>query len=182
MKPSESQAAERFRACFEQHWRAVHDYLRWRGAGPHCDDLASEVFATAWRRWSSVPEEPLPWLLRTARNHLANHRRAQQRRAAGGHDAAARPSDGPAELAEVAEEARDLLAAVSRLPELEREMVLLVAWDGLTARQAAQVAGCLPGTARARLHRARRRLAAELRRSANDQPALPRVEELRSHA
>jgi DNA-directed RNA polymerase specialized sigma24 family protein len=72
-------SAERFRVCFQMHWAAAHNYLRSRGAGADCDDLASEVFATAWRRWPDVPEDQLPWLLRTARNHLASHRRTRQR-------------------------------------------------------------------------------------------------------
>lgn len=183
--------AERFRVCFERHWAAVHNYLRWRGAGPDCDDLASEVFATAWRRWPDVPEEQLPWLLRTARNHLSNHRRAQQRRATVDHELPADAADGPARIAEVAEDVRDLLAAVTRLPELEREVLLLVAWDGLSVKQAARVVGCLPGAARARLFRARRRLAATRRANLTDPPALPRagnrratatIEELKSNA
>jgi RNA polymerase sigma-70 factor (ECF subfamily) len=174
-------ASEQFRVCFQMHWAAVHNYLRWRGAGPDTDDLASEVFATAWRRWPHVPEDQLPWLLRTARNHLANHRRAQQRSAGLGQG----PDDSPVHIAEVAEEVRELLAAVSRLPELEREVLLLVAWDGLTAEQASRVVGCLAGTARARLYRARRRLVADRRLNAMNPRAVrkaPTVEELRTNA
>jgi RNA polymerase sigma-70 factor (ECF subfamily) len=176
----QGRSAERFRLCFQTHWAAVHNYLRWRGAGADCDDLASEVFATAWRRWSSVPDDQLPWLLRTARNHLANHRRAKQRLAGFSHEAATELQDSPDRIAELAEEVRELLAAVSRLPELEREVLLLVAWDGLSAKQAARVVGCLAGTARARLYRARRRLAAERGPNANTPAALRAVPTLRS--
>lgn len=184
-------AAEQFRTCFERHWAAVHNYLRWRGAGPDCDDLASEVFATAWRRWPDVPEEQLPWLLRTARNHLSNHRRALQRRSGVDLTSHADPADGPARIAEVAEDVRDLLAAVTRLPELEREVLLLVAWDGLSVKQASRVVGCRPGAARARLFRARRRLAEDRRsnladprasRSAGNRRATSTIEELKSNA
>ena len=42
----------------------------------------------------------------------------------------------------------------------EREILRLVAWDGLTSRRLARVLGVPEGTARSRLHRARRRLAA----------------------
>ena len=194
MKTSESPpgtSAEQFRACFQTHWAAVHNYLRWRGAGSDCDDLASEVFATAWRRWPDVPEDQLPWLLRTARNHLANHRRTQQRVAGIAHDPATGLEASPVRIAEVAEEVRELLAAVSRLPELEREVLLLVAWDGLSAKQASQVLGCLAGTARARLYRARRRLVADrclnatnprASRRAGNERVLPTVEELRPNA
>jgi RNA polymerase sigma-70 factor (ECF subfamily) len=45
----------------------------------------------------------------------------------------------------------------------------LVAWDGLTPAELAVVLGCAPGAARARLHRARTRLAARLGISPDEQ-------------
>lgn len=48
------------------------------------------------------------------------------------------------------------------LEEDDQELLRLVAWDGLTPAQAAQVLGCSPVAARSRLHRARNRLAAVL--------------------
>ncbi|HYP23374.1 MAG TPA: sigma factor-like helix-turn-helix DNA-binding protein, partial [Actinomycetota bacterium] len=51
-----------------------------------------------------------------------------------------------------------LLAAITALPDAEREAFVLVAWDGLDPARAAVAAGCAPGTFRMRLHRARARL------------------------
>jgi RNA polymerase sigma-70 factor (ECF subfamily) len=56
----------------------------------------------------------------------------------------------------------DLAAAMAALSAREREALLLVAWEGLGPQRAAQVVGCAPAAFRARLYRARRRLAAEL--------------------
>ncbi|GAA1596070.1 hypothetical protein GCM10009804_60770 [Kribbella hippodromi] len=50
---------------------------------------------------------------------------------------------------------RDALMA---LPEVERELLLLVAWEELSPSDAARVLGIPAGTARSRLHRARERL------------------------
>ena len=52
--------------------------------------------------------------------------------------------------------------AIGTLSAPEREALLLVAWEGLEPRRAARVVGCTPAAFRARLYRARRRLAAQL--------------------
>jgi RNA polymerase sigma factor (sigma-70 family) len=117
------------------------------------------AFLQAWRRWSDVPDQPLPWLLSTARKTIANQRRSRRRRVAledriSALDQVARmPDDG--ELVEARAEALTILAS---LPDIEREALLLVVWDGLTSEQAAMALGIRPGALRVRLHRARRRL------------------------
>jgi RNA polymerase sigma-70 factor (ECF subfamily) len=56
----------------------------------------------------------------------------------------------------------ELAAAVASLSPREREALLLVAWEGLASDRAARAAGCSPAAFRVRLHRARRRVAAQL--------------------
>lgn len=51
-----------------------------------------------------------------------------------------------------------MLTALAELTDVEREAVLLVAWDGLVPADAAKVAGCSRNAFDVRLHRARRRL------------------------
>jgi RNA polymerase sigma-70 factor (ECF subfamily) len=53
---------------------------------------------------------------------------------------------------------RELLERVTRLPELERSAIELVALEGMTARDAAGVLDISPGALRVRLFRARARL------------------------
>jgi RNA polymerase sigma-70 factor (ECF subfamily) len=57
-----------------------------------------------------------------------------------------------------------IIEALGRLSTGDREVLLLVAWDGLSAREAAVILGCSAAAAKVRLHRARRRLRAELER------------------
>jgi RNA polymerase sigma-70 factor (ECF subfamily) len=52
--------------------------------------------------------------------------------------------------------------ALNGLPEADREALMLAAWEGLSAQQAARVLGCSPTAFRIRLHRARRKLEASL--------------------
>jgi len=59
-------------------------------------------------------------------------------------------------------ERADLLAALAQLSADDREILLLTGWDGLDAAGVAEVLDCSAQAARARLSRARRRLAEQL--------------------
>jgi RNA polymerase sigma-70 factor (ECF subfamily) len=52
--------------------------------------------------------------------------------------------------------------AVRRLPQAQRELVMLVHWDGFSIRDAAEVLGVNPSTARSRYAAARASLVASL--------------------
>jgi RNA polymerase sigma-70 factor (ECF subfamily) len=54
------------------------------------------------------------------------------------------------------------LAVLDRLPAMDREVLTLVAWDGLDGKQAAEALGISRLSFAVRLHRARKRLAAGL--------------------
>jgi RNA polymerase sigma-70 factor (ECF subfamily) len=64
--------------------------------------------------------------------------------------------------------------AVTALPDIYRETVLLVDVEELSYEEAADVMGCAVGTVRSRLFRARRALAAALGDYARQQGLLPR--------
>lgn len=55
-----------------------------------------------------------------------------------------------------------LAVSLRELPELDREALFLVAWEGCTPKQSARALGVTPGTFRVRLWRARRHLQAKL--------------------
>ena len=56
----------------------------------------------------------------------------------------------------------EVMAALAQLKTIDRDLVLLVAWDELSVAEAGQVLGLRPVTARSRLHRARQRMSALL--------------------
>jgi DNA-directed RNA polymerase specialized sigma24 family protein len=63
--------------------------------------------------------------------------------------------------------------ALRRLEPGDREILLLAEWEGLSPAEIASVVGCLPVTARGRLHRARRRFRTvfeELSEATNELP------------
>ena len=131
----------------------------------------------AWRRLGDVPEDPLPWLIGVARRCLADQRRSTGRRDALAlrlsrvAQAATQWDDDPADAAT---EWGQMAAAMRRLSVYDREILRLVAWDGLSTTQAAQSLGCTRAAFAVRLHRARRRLVGALdAEEAYDGNALP---------
>jgi RNA polymerase sigma-70 factor, ECF subfamily len=153
-------AATHFRALFEAHYPRVRRFAHHRAvAGADAEDLVAEVFAIAWRRLDDVPEDDaLPWLLAVATNVWRNQARSARRyRAVLRRLPAPEPAPPPPDPPDA-----ELARALAALTPDEREILRLVAWDGLTSRQLAIVLAVPEGTARSRLHRARRRLAARL--------------------
>lgn len=144
---------------FYAHAGAVRAYARRRIDAAAADDTVSEVFAIAWRRLDDVPDEPLPWLLGCTRRVLAHqHRRARR-------DMALASRLGTA-VSGVAIADAVLGSALAQLNDRDREILLLIAWEGLEPAQVAAVLGCSRNAVAVRLHRARRRLAAALNRVA----------------
>jgi RNA polymerase sigma-70 factor, ECF subfamily len=148
-----------FEALFRATYSAVRRYAFYRGvAGADADDLVSETFLVAWRRLESVPrDDPVPWLLAVAANVQRNRARSRRRyQAMVERLAVSPPVAAPADPTDFHGAVAGALAALS---DDDREVLCLVAWDGLTPREAAVVLGTSGGAARLRLHRARRRLA-----------------------
>jgi RNA polymerase sigma-70 factor (ECF subfamily) len=158
--------ARRFEAIFNaSHVRVLAYALRRTEDRGSAEEAVSETFLIAWRRLDAVPEEALPWLLGTARRVLANQRRSAKRRApAGSHTpldlVEARDPSTP--VPELVGERQAFAAAFAALGERDREVLSLIAWDGLEVREAARVMDCSAPTFSLRLHRARRRLLKEL--------------------
>jgi len=158
-------AERRFESCFRAHYAAVLAFaIRRLADRSTAEDVAAETFAVAWRRRGLIPDEPLPWLYGIALRVAANQRRSGERRRRLDerleHEASSRAS-GP-ELAETLHRRDAFTRAFGALAEPEREVLRLVAWDGLDTREAAAVLGCSATAFRVRLHRARRRLAKHL--------------------
>ncbi|TDO27506.1 RNA polymerase sigma-70 factor (ECF subfamily) [Kribbella sp. VKM Ac-2527] len=157
----QSSTYQRTTRTFADHADAVHAYAVVQVGPDAAPDVVSETFLVAWRRLDVVPEQPLPWLLATARRVAATHRRGWRRhnrlidRMAGFAATEPQAMD-PAELD------GDLWRAMDRLSARERDALLLVTWFDLTNTEAAHVQGCTANAFTVRLHRARRHLRALL--------------------
>src|SRR4051794_25479887 len=73
---------QRFHAVVDRHFDAVAGYLARRVGPDIAEDLAQEVFMTAFRRrhrFDPSFESARPWLLGIANKAIAGHRRAERR-------------------------------------------------------------------------------------------------------
>ncbi|MGY1815788.1 RNA polymerase sigma factor [Blastococcus sp. SYSU D00820] len=163
-------ADARFEAAYHASGAAVLGYaLRRSATREDALDVVAETFAVAWRRRADLPVDPdqaRPWLFGIARLCLANAVRSSTRADRLGARLAEAFADtvvpDPSAASERRAENRLVRAALGRLSAEDRELLTLVAWEGLTPAQAAEALGLAPGTARVRLHRARTRLRAAL--------------------
>lgn len=151
--------AEAFDAVFEAYRSRVFTFLlRLSRHRTLAEDLLDEV-----------------WLLTVARNLYWSHRRSvilEEGEEAGLLGLSASPAAWPSpfELAAAGELERRVEQALAALPPQQREILLLVAREGLTPSEAAEVCGTTPEAMRQRLARARAALSDALER-----PRLSRV-------
>ena len=161
MSENESDRAARFRRLYAGSYRSLAGYARRRTlSAEDAADVVAETFLVAWERREAMPsgDKALPWLFGVARNVIANQQRGTQRQ-----QRIARRLH--FELAPVAVESPEDAAtsvageALGRLSEPDRELLRLVAWEGLGPSEIATVLNCSGGAVRVRLLRARRRFA-----------------------
>ena len=155
-----------FAAVFDRHYDFVHRYLARRVGFDLSDDLASETFTTAFRvraRYDLSHSGARPWLLGIATNLIRHHRRAEVRRLRAyerleAEHAAGIDEEMVAARADAAAARPRIARALARVPDRDRDALLLLAWADLTYAEIAVALGIPIGTVRSRIHRARNRL------------------------
>ncbi|MGK5553161.1 RNA polymerase sigma factor [Actinomadura kijaniata] len=161
---------EAFAGIFDRYYDAIHGYAARRLGPSLADDVAAETFLVAFDRRDGYDlgrADARPWLYGIASNLIARHRRAEVRQ----YRALARtgvdtPAESHADRVAGRLDARaargPMAAALDDMADGDRDVLLLVAWAQLTPQEAGDALGIPAGTARSRLHRARRRPRAAL--------------------
>jgi RNA polymerase sigma factor (sigma-70 family) len=160
---------DRFAEIFDRHFATVFRFAERRVGRDQAAEVASETFARAFaKRRSFRPDavDALPWLLGIASKLILHERRrfvrylAAVERAStetrtaerdGGVSSADRRLDLPGDWAR-------MRGALLQLPDVDRELLLLVTWDELSYADAAAVLELPLGTIRSKLHRSKARL------------------------
>jgi RNA polymerase sigma factor (sigma-70 family) len=160
-----------FDAFYSEHLEDLQRFVARRvGDRERAADLTAEIFLAAIDSAHRYQPRGTPksWLYGIARVLVANDRRQSGRERAGEErlrGSALLDEEDAAQMdarIDAAAQSRHLYEAMDRLSEAERAVLELVAIDELTVAEAAAAAGVRPVTARVRLHRARRKLRAEL--------------------
>jgi len=159
-----------FATIFDRHADEILRYAHARLGPDLAEDVTAETFLTAFRRRDSYDTDRAdarPWLYGIAIRLIGKHRRAEGRYRRMLQTVPAERLDGDfgdrsAERV-TAEQLRPQIAAVlNGLPARDRELLLLIAWAGLSYEESAQALGITTGAVRSRLNRIRVRTRKEL--------------------
>jgi RNA polymerase sigma factor (sigma-70 family) len=155
----------RFDALYQANHARISSYALHRASTEDAADVVAETFLIAWRRLADVPtgEEARLWLYGTARRVLANQRRSEQRRSNLRIRLGLERPPQPQELFE-REGVDRTWQALTRLPVRQRDLLGLIAWEGLGLPELAKVLGCSENAAKLRVHRAKHRLRSQIAR------------------
>jgi RNA polymerase sigma-70 factor, ECF subfamily len=151
-----------FRRAFDEHHRAIYAAaFRILGDAAQAQDVVQDVFLRVWRRPGSY--NPARGDLGTYLRLMGRSRaldlwresqvrgRAAERLKLTWDDGEPRVEEHPAVLAERDQDRAEIREALGKLPEAQREAIVLAYWGGLTADQIARRAQVPLGTAKSRI-------------------------------
>lgn len=120
------------------------------------DDLAQEAMTRAWKARASftMGTNFRAWMFMILRNIFYTTVRKNSRTVSWDPEVAERVLVEPA-TQHVGIELNDVQKALNKLPPVQREMLMLVAAEGVSYEEAAEIAGCAIGTVKSRVARAR---------------------------
>ena len=146
-----------FEALVDRHTEALYRYLT-RRVSEATEDVLSEVWLAAYAGRHTYDPSRGPargWLFGIARNSVVNHLRRPIALPFDYESRSGQVWDEIDERIDAQRAAPALYAAIRALPEVEREVLLMIALDGLSPTEVATALGIPAGTVRSRLHRAR---------------------------
>jgi RNA polymerase sigma-70 factor, ECF subfamily len=120
------------------------------------DDLAQEAMARAWKARGSftLGTNFRAWMFMILRNIFYTTIRKNSRMTSWDPEIAERVLVEPA-TQHVGIELEDVQKALDKLPPVQREMLMLIAAEGVSYEEAAVIVGCAIGTVKSRVARAR---------------------------
>lgn len=166
-----------FEELVRRYEKELYGYLRhYLGDAEMAQDVFQHTFLQVHLKCDQFEPGRMvrPWLYTVAINQAIDYQRRNRRHRMMSLNRATRnnpdeetgaliellggPEDGPAVNAESAEQHDELRRAVDALPEAARDVVMLVYFQGLKYREAAQVLSVPVGTVKSRLHAAMQKL------------------------
>lgn len=156
-----------FEKLYREAWPTVVDYLRFRIGPIDANDVAADVFTRAWQardQFDPSRGTAQAWLWGIARNAATDRLRSPPQAAEELSDTMS-VDTGLAERGERAVRMARVAEAVADLDGIDQDIVALRFGGGLTHREVAELVGLTEAAAATRLHRAIKRMRAQLERS-----------------
>lgn len=155
-----------FAGLFDRHAGAIARYAQSRLGADLAEDVVAETFLDAFRhreRYDAAWPDARPWLFGIAIRQIGKHRRAEARyrnllRSAPREREAEDFGNRTAERLSAQRLRPRLMAILDELRDRDRELLLLVAWAGLSYAEAARALGITESAVKSRLHRIRTRI------------------------
>jgi RNA polymerase sigma-70 factor (ECF subfamily) len=162
-----SQNRSRFEAIWREHRHQVLAYCLRRASSADAEDACAETFLVVWRRIDEIPLAPktLPCLYGIAHKTLSNQTRAFYRRGrlhAKLTNLGLTPAADPILVVVQSADDRVVTDAVRRLKAIDREIVMLDVWEGLSRTEIADVMGMTRAAVDQRIYRAYQKLSRAL--------------------
>ena len=169
-----------FEELVKRYESELFGYLRhYLGSAEMAEDVFQQTFLQVHLKCDQFEpgRKVRPWIYAIATNQAIDYQRRNQRHRVSsldrlglqsdqeetpGADWIKQSEDGPAEGAESAEQRETLRRAVDDLPEQSRQIVMMVYFQGLKCREAAEALLIPVGTVKSRLHTAMQRLTESL--------------------
>ena len=158
-----------FTRLYHDSYGVLLAYARRRVDEQTAHEVVADTFLVAWRRRDEIPGgSERAWLFGVARNTILTAHRAARRRSAlnGKLSSVFRPEPSSGDPYETPDRTDALLPALHSLREEDREILMLVAWDELSHAEIGEVLGISPNAVAIRVHRARKRLADRIDKTA----------------
>ena len=166
---------DRFAVLFDRHAATIRTYLARRVGTDHADELTGEVFRVAFEKRDRFRDEcggsARPWLYGIASNLIRRHHRCESRELTALMRVGVPTVESDVGFAEADSRLDDqaswaiLAPLIAELAQSDRDILLLVAWEGLSTEGVATALDIPIGTVKSRLHRVRRKLRNQLDRS-----------------
>ena len=153
---------------FDRHVDTIHRYVARRAGDEVARELTAETFRIALERFNRYDPNQggeRAWLYGIATNLLRHHWRSEQRRlrahlrhAAVSQTMAGDPLLGAETRLDAQRQLRHVVDMVEHLDPEDRDLLILIAWEGCTSTEAAHALEIPAGTVRSRLNRIRAQL------------------------
>jgi RNA polymerase sigma-70 factor (ECF subfamily) len=160
-----AQAGDRraFSALVERHYRFMFRVAwQWCGSRTDAEDIAQDAAIKLAQNIGAFRFEAAftTWLYRLVVNAAKDHFKAKNRTDGREQPMFEDVQYASAELSpEERLECKDVLKALSKLPDEMRETVMLVCWRGMSHKEAGEALDCAEGTISYRVHEARKKIA-----------------------